>query len=111
MRARAVALCASNPLSTQDDAAGVARGERGISVFARKGEDRDTYFQHINAGARDEAADHDGRRRRRRDAACTPTARSCSRAVKGGTEETTTGVIRLRAMAGRRACSHIRSSR
>src|SRR2546422_11197458 len=43
-----VALCASNPLSTQDDAA-AALVARGISVFARKGEDRDIYYRHIGA--------------------------------------------------------------
>ncbi|HEY7624152.1 MAG TPA: adenosylhomocysteinase, partial [Candidatus Limnocylindria bacterium] len=44
-----VALCASNPLSTQDDAAAALVASEGISVFARKGEDRDTYYKHINA--------------------------------------------------------------
>ncbi|MGH2491597.1 MAG: adenosylhomocysteinase, partial [Candidatus Limnocylindria bacterium] len=44
-----VALCASNPLSTQDDAAAALVAKEGIAVFARKGEDRDTYFRHINA--------------------------------------------------------------
>src|SRR5437773_365852 len=44
-----VALCASNPLSTQDDAAAALVAREGISVFARKGEDRDTYYRHINA--------------------------------------------------------------
>src|SRR5436309_1048537 len=43
-----VALCASNPLSTQDDAAAALVAIEGIAVFARKGEDRDTYFRHIN---------------------------------------------------------------
>src|ERR687888_1101931 len=44
-----VALCASNPLSTQDDAAASLVARESISVFARKGEDRDTYYRHINA--------------------------------------------------------------
>src|SRR5919109_4480740 len=44
-----VALCASNPLSTQDDVAASLVANDGISVFARKGEDRDTYYAHINA--------------------------------------------------------------
>jgi adenosylhomocysteinase len=92
-----VALCASNPLSTQDDAA-AALVKEGIAVFARKGEDRDTYFRHINAVLEtkpqitmDDGADvvtllHTERK-------------ELLAHVKGGTEETTTGVIRLRAMA------------
>ena len=93
-----VALCASNPLSTQDDAAAALVACEGISVFARKGEDRDTYYRHINAVLEikphitmDDGADvvtllHTKRRELLPD-------------VRGGTEETTTGVIRLRAMA------------
>ncbi len=93
-----VALCASNPLSTQDDAAAALVANEGIAVFARKGEDRDTYFRHINAVLEtkpqitmDDGADvvtllHTERR-------------DLLTHVKGGTEETTTGVIRLRAMA------------
>jgi adenosylhomocysteinase len=93
-----VALCASNPLSTQDDAAAALVANEGISVFARKGEDRDTYFRHINAVLEtkpqitmDDGADvvtllHTERK-------------DLLAHVKGGTEETTTGVIRLRAMA------------
>ena len=93
-----VALCASNPLSTQDDAAAALVASEGISVFARKGEDRDTYYKHINAVLEtrphitmDDGADvvtllHTGRR-------------ELLDGVRGGTEETTTGVIRLRAMA------------
>jgi adenosylhomocysteinase len=93
-----VALCASNPLSTQDDAAAALVAGEGISVFARKGEDRDTYYKHINAVLEtkphitmDDGADvvtllHTERR-------------ELLAGVKGGTEETTTGVIRLRAMA------------
>src|SRR5437016_13169609 len=48
-----VVLCASNPLSTQDDVAAALVEEYGISVFAIKGEDNDTYYQHIEA-----AVDH-----------------------------------------------------
>ena len=93
-----VALCASNPLSTQDDAAAALVAREGISVFARKGEDRDTYYRHINAVLEikphitmDDGADvvtllHTKRR-------------ELLPEVRGGTEETTTGVIRLRAMA------------
>src|SRR5947208_15562238 len=93
-----VALCASNPLSTQDDAAAALVAREGISVFARKGEDRDTYYRHINAVLEtkphvtmDDGADvvtllHTERR-------------ELLAGVKGGTEETTTGVIRLRAMS------------
>ena len=93
-----VALCASNPLSTQDDAAAALVANDGISVFARKGEDRDTYFRHINAVLEtkpqitmDDGADvvtllHTDRK-------------DLLQYVKGGTEETTTGVIRLRAMS------------
>jgi adenosylhomocysteinase len=93
-----VALCASNPLSTQDDAAAALVANEGIAVFARKGEDRDTYFRHINAVLEtkpeitmDDGADvvtllHTERK-------------DLLKHVKGGTEETTTGVIRLRAMS------------
>jgi adenosylhomocysteinase len=93
-----VALCASNPLSTQDDAAAALVAKEGIAVFARKGEDRDTYYRHINAVLEtkpqitmDDGADvvtllHTDRK-------------DLLPHVKGGTEETTTGVIRLRAMA------------
>jgi adenosylhomocysteinase len=92
-----VALCASNPLSTQDDAAAALVERDGISVFARKGEDRDTYFRHIQAIIEtkphitmDDGADvvtllHTERK-------------DLLAGVRGGTEETTTGVIRLRAM-------------
>jgi adenosylhomocysteinase len=93
-----VALCASNPLSTQDDAAAALVAREGVSVFARKGEDRDTYYRHIGAVLEtkpvltmDDGADvvtilHTERR-------------ELLPGVRGGTEETTTGVIRLRAMA------------
>lgn len=93
-----VALCASNPLSTQDDvAASLVRHDR-IPVFAIKGEDAKTYYRHIHAVidtrphfTMDDGADlvstlHAERRERLAD-------------VRGGTEETTTGIIRLRSMA------------
>jgi adenosylhomocysteinase len=93
-----VALCASNPLSTQDDVAACLVKEHGIPVFAINGEDNDTYYRHIHAAidhrphiTLDDGADlistlHKERRERIRE-------------IIGGTEETTTGVIRLRSMA------------
>ena len=93
-----VALCASNPLSTQDDAAAALVAIEGIAVFARKGEDRDTYYRHMNAvlETKPQITMDDG--------ADVVTLLHTERKdllphVKGGTEETTTGVIRLRAMA------------
>ncbi|MFQ5742858.1 MAG: adenosylhomocysteinase [Acidobacteriota bacterium] len=92
-----VVLCASNPLSTQDDVA-AALTEEGVSVLAIRGEDNDTYYAHI-----DDALDHhpnltmdDGA-----DLVSTIHAHREGQAdeIIGGTEETTTGVIRLRAMA------------
>ncbi|MDE3136763.1 MAG: adenosylhomocysteinase, partial [Acidobacteriota bacterium] len=93
-----VALCASNPLSTQDDVAACLVRDYQIPVFAIKGEDNDTYYAHINA-----AIDH-GPRFTMDDGADLVTTLHTKRkemlgAVIGGTEETTTGVIRLRAMA------------
>jgi adenosylhomocysteinase len=91
-----VALCASNPLSTQDDVA-AALTESGIPTQAIKGEDGDTYFRHINA-----VLDH--RPQITMDDGCDMvTVLHKERHdqlddVIGGTEETTTGVIRLRAM-------------
>ena len=91
-----VALCASNPLSTQDDVA-AALAEGGIPTQAIKGEDADSYFRHINA-----VLDH--RPQITMDDGCDMvTVLHRERAgqldeVLGGTEETTTGVIRLRAM-------------
>ena len=92
------ALCASNPLSTQDDAAAALVANEGISTFARKGEDRETYFRHINAilETKPQITMDDG--------ADVVTLLHTDRKdllvnVKGGTEETTTGVIRLRAMS------------
>jgi adenosylhomocysteinase len=93
-----VALCASNPLSTQDDVAAALVAEYGISTFARRGVDRDGYFGHLNAvvDTHPQLTQDDGcdlvslLHRDRRDALP---------GVLAGTEETTTGVIRLRAMA------------
>ena len=93
-----VALCASNPLSTQDDAAAYLVRDHGISVFAIKGEDHATYYDHIRAALahRPDVTMDDGAdlvtilHTKRTDALS---------GVIGGTEETTTGVIRLRAMA------------
>ena len=92
-----VVLCASNPLSTQDETAAALVDEYGISVYAIKGEDNDTYYQHIEAAVdhkphitMDDGADvigvlHSARREQLGD-------------VIAGTEETTTGVIRLKAL-------------
>jgi adenosylhomocysteinase len=93
-----IALCASNPLSTQDDVAAALAGEYGIPTFAIKGEDEQTYYRHIEAvlASRPNITMDDG---------CdlvnvlhTKHADQLAD-VHGGTEETTTGVIRLRAMA------------
>src|SRR5467141_4529848 len=92
-----VVLCASNPLSTQDDAAAALVQEFDVSVFAIKGEDNDTYYQHIEAAVdhkpqltMDDGADvigvlHSARREQLGD-------------IIAGMEETTTGVIRLKAL-------------
>lgn len=93
-----VVLCASNPLSTQDDVAASLVSNYEIPVYAIKGEDNTTYYEHIKAAldhkphiTMDDGADlvsviHKTRRELLTD-------------IVGGTEETTTGVIRLRAMA------------
>ena len=93
-----LSLCASNPLSTQDEVAAALVSEYGIPTYSIKGEDNETYYQHLSAVldcqpqyTMDDGADlvsmlHRGR------AELLPT-------VLGGTEETTTGVIRLNAMA------------
>ena len=93
-----VVLCASNPLSTQDDVAASLVSDYGISVYAIKGEDNDSYYSHLTAAldhkpqvTMDDGADlvhalHTDRK-------------EVAAGVIGGTEETTTGVIRLRAMA------------
>ncbi|MGI9186482.1 MAG: adenosylhomocysteinase, partial [Gaiellales bacterium] len=92
-----VALCASNPLSTQDDVAAALVAEHGVAVYAMRGEDDDTYYRHINAVAdirphitMDDGADVIG--------VLHATRRELLDGVIAGTEETTTGVIRLRAM-------------
>ena len=92
-----VVVCASNPLSTQDDVAAALVEEYGIAAFAIKGEDNDNYYRHIEAAVdhrphltMDDGADvigvlHSARREQLGD-------------VIAGTEETTTGVIRLKAL-------------
>jgi len=88
-------LCASNPLSTQDDVAAALVAE-GIPVFAIRGEGPDTYYKHINA-----VLDH-GPAVTMDDGADLATVLHTERRdleVIGSTEETTTGVIRLKAMA------------
>ncbi|MEX1262436.1 MAG: adenosylhomocysteinase [Actinomycetota bacterium] len=92
-----VALCASNPLSTQDEAAAALVGY-GIDTYAIKGEDTDTFFKHIDAVldtrpniTMDDGADMVSVLHKQR-------ADQIAEII-GGTEETTTGVIRLRAMA------------
>jgi adenosylhomocysteinase len=92
-----VAICASNPLSTQDDVAAALAHHYGIATWAIKGEDKETYYKHIHAAldtkpnlTMDDGADtvsviHSDRR-------------DLLKEIIGGTEETTTGVVRLRAM-------------
>lgn len=93
-----IVLCASNPLSTQDDVAAALVSEYGIRTYAIKGEDTETYYAHIDAAidhkpqiTMDDGADVVGRIHAERPEALAD--------VIGGTEETTTGVIRLRAMS------------
>ncbi len=92
-----LALCASNPLSTQDDAAAWLAVELGIPVFAVKGEDNETYYQHIESviAATPQISMDDGC-----DLLFTlhEKHRDMLPNMLGGLEETTTGVIRLRAM-------------
>ncbi len=92
-----VVLCASNPLSTQDDVAAALVVHYGIPVFARRGEGKEDYYRHLNAAldhrpqiTLDDGADLVSEIHRRR--------RELLDAIVGGTEETTTGVLRLRAM-------------
>ena len=95
-----VRLCASNPLSTQDDVAASLVQHDGIAVYAIKGEDNKTYYKHIESaiGHRPQVTMDDGAdvvsllHAKRKD---------LLKHVIGGTEETTTGVIRLRSMAER----------
>ena len=93
-----VALCASNPLSTQDDVAASLVRDYNIPVFAIKGEDSDSYYSHIMA-----AVDHKPQLTMDDGADLVSVLHTKRKAelanVIGGTEETTTGVIRLRAMA------------
>jgi adenosylhomocysteinase len=95
-----VALCASNPLSTQDDAAAAMVKYLGIPVFAMRGEDHKTYYRHVN-----QALDHGPHITMDDGADLVSTLHSRRRGliggILGGTEETTTGVIRLRSMARR----------
>ncbi|GAB4339158.1 MAG: adenosylhomocysteinase [Candidatus Abyssubacteria bacterium] len=90
-------LCASNPLSTQDDVAAALSYEYGIPTFAIKGEDRDTYYSHIKAAIahKPQITMDDGA-----DLVSTIHAEypKLIPRVIGSMEETTTGVIRLRAM-------------
>lgn len=92
-----VVACASNPLSTQDDVAATLVADEGISVYAVRGEDRDTYYSHLNAAldshptmTMDDGCDLVSTLHQERPGQCAE--------VVAGTEETTTGVIRLRAM-------------
>jgi len=98
-------LCASNPLSTQDDVAASLVKNLGISVFAIKGEDTKTYYKHINDALtiKPEITMDDGA-----DVVSTlhKTHRGLLKGVIGGTEETTTGVIRLKAMAEKGALEY-----
>jgi len=93
-----VVLCASNPLSTQDDVAAALVAHHEMPVYAIKGEDNETYYRHIQAAldhrphlTMDDGADLVSTLHQER--------RDLLGNVIGGTEETTTGVIRLRAMA------------
>ena len=93
-----VTLCASNPLSTQDDVAAALMAEHGIATYAIRGEDNSTYYKHINSAldhrpqiTMDDGADlvailHSSRT-------------ELLEGMIGGSEETTTGVIRLRSLA------------
>ncbi|MEY3430895.1 MAG: hypothetical protein RJB30_827 [Actinomycetota bacterium] len=93
-----IALCASNPLSTQDDVSAALVTEYGISVYAKKGIDRDGYYKHINASL-------DIKPHQVFDDGCDlvntihTTRTELLGTVTGGCEETTTGVIRLAQMA------------
>src|SRR2546422_6902348 len=95
-----VALCASNPLSTQDDTAAALVREYDIPVFAHKGEDNPTYYRHLEAvlKTRPQITMDDGADLISQLHGETNLGRDLVRDVIGGTEETTTGVIRLRAM-------------
>ena len=95
-----LALCASNPLSTNDAVAAALASQHAIKTYAIRGEDNDTYYEHIDAAldhhpsmTMDDGADLVSRLHKER--------KDQLAEVIGGTEETTTGVIRLRAMAER----------
>ncbi len=92
-----IVLCASNPLSTQDDVAASLVEMSGIPVFAKKGEDEKTYYSHIRAALEhhpqvtmDDGADLVSQLHGK--------MKTLSNGVIGGTEETTTGVMRLRSL-------------
>src|SRR3954471_22111021 len=93
-----VAMCASNPLSTQDDVVAALVRDFNVPVFAIKGEDNETYYSHILAclDRRPHITMDDGA-----DLVTTALTKRTDvlDGIIGGTEETTTGVIRLRAMA------------
>jgi adenosylhomocysteinase len=95
-----VSLCASNPLSTQDDTAAALVKEYDIPVFAQKGEDNKTYYKHLEAvlKTRPQVTMDDGADLISQLHGENNVGRDLVREVIGGTEETTTGVIRLRAM-------------
>ena len=93
-----VVLCASNPLSTQDEVAAALSAEYGIATYAIRGEDDKTYYEHINAAldgtphlTLDDGADLV--------ATLHSTRQDALAEIRGGCEETTTGVIRLRSLA------------
>ena len=95
-----IALTASNPLSTQDETAASLVKDFGISVFAVRGEDNETYYKHINSSldiapsmTMDDGADLVTTLHTKR--------RELLPGIIGGTEETTTGVIRLKSMAAK----------
>jgi len=92
-----VRLCASNPLSTQDDVAAALAVKHGIPVFAVHGEDKETYYEHIKRclGPGPHITMDDGGDLTSYIHKEAPEMAKC---VLGGTEETTTGVIRFRAM-------------
>jgi adenosylhomocysteinase len=93
-----LALCASNPLSTQDDVAAALVAEYDIAVYAIKGEDNETYYKHISA-----ALDHQPHITLDDGADLVSTIHKerteLVRNIIGGTEETTTGCIRLKSLA------------
>ncbi len=100
-----VVLCASNPLSTQDDVAAALVSEYGIPTYAIKGEDHQTYYRHIQAALEhkphytlDDGADLVSSLHRQ--------GGDLLKNVLGGTEETTTGVIRLTAMANEKKLAY-----